>query len=236
MAPFALVTGAADRIGKGLALALAESGYDIFLHYNSSTEKAENTQQLIEKTGRKCILKQADFRNEAEVHSLISDCVKEGSVEVLINNASVFIESNIETEGSALLEELFATNFKAPYTLTKQFVKHCGEGLIINLLDTKINQNQTGHLDYLLTKKALEAFTKLSAVQLAPEIRVNGIAPGLILPPEDKSDDYLQQRAKNIPLKKTGSVEQLARAMKFLIESPFVTGEIIYVDGGEHLD
>ena len=235
MAPFALVTGAADRIGKGLALALAKLGYDIFLHYNSSIKKAKNTQHLIEQTGRKCMLKKADFRVEEEVCSLIENCAKEGTLEVLINNASVFVESDIEMEGSGLLDELFQTNFKAPYILTKQFARHCRKGLIVNILDTKINQHHTKHLDYLLSKKNLEAFTYLSATQLAPSIRVNGIAPGLILPPENKSENYLQKLAKNIPLQQTGSVKQLAQAMQFLIENRFITGEIIHVDGGEHL-
>lgn len=235
MPPFALVTGAADRIGKGLALALAELGYDIFLHYNSSDNKAENTRQLIEDAGRRCILKQADFRDEEEVCSLIPDCEKEGPIEVLINNASTFVESDMETEGAALLDELFTTNFKAPYLLTKQFARHCGKGLIINMLDTKINQNTTKHLDYLLSRKNLETFTYLSAVQLAPDIRVNGIAPGLILPPEGKPEDYMQEMAMGIPLRKTGTVQQLAGAVQFLISNSFVTGEIIHVDGGEHL-
>src|SRR5699024_2128396 len=210
-----LVTGGADRIGKALALSLAEKGYNIFLHYNSSLDKAKDTQQLIEKTGRHCILKQANFYQQEAVQALIKDCLDDGPIEILVNSASNFVKSTMETEGTALLEQLFETNFKAPYILTKQFARHCQKGLIVNLLDTKINKHQTQHLDYLLTKKALEAFTQLTAVQLAPHIRVNAIAPGLILPPEGQTEVYLQQMAQHIPLQQTGSLEQVAGAMEF---------------------
>lgn len=235
MPSFALVTGASRRIGKACALELADMGYNIFLHYNTSKKEAVNTQRLIEDFGRKCILKQANFKDEKEVSALIKDCIKDGVLEILVNNASVFVESNFETEGCSLLDNLFAANFKAPYILTKQFAKYCGKGVIINLLDTKINQYKTRHLDYLLTKKLLEEFTYLSATELAPRIRVNGIAPGLILPPEDKSEDYLNELAKDIPLNKTGSLQELMQALRFLVENTFITGEVIHVDGGEHL-
>lgn len=232
---FALVTGASARIGKALALSLADIGYNILLHYRSSREKAERTRQQIEETGRTCILKQADFSDEESVRSLWASCIAEGNIEVLVNNASLFVESDIQTAGTKLLDRLFKTNFKAPYILTKQFGRSVQQGVIINLLDTKVNHPQTGHLDYLLTKKMLEAFTEISADQLAPDIRVNGIAPGLILPPDDKTEDYLQQKATAIPMEKTGSVQQLVHAMRFFINNEFVTGEVINVDGGEHL-
>lgn len=235
MKKFALVTGAADRIGKAFALALAHIGYDIFLHYNTSNTKAEETKRLIEKKGRQCILKQANFEEKEEVSRLIPDCQKQGDIEMVINNASRFVKSDIQTEGTALLEELYSVNFVAPYLLTKQFARHCGRGQLINIIDTKINQYQTEHLDYLLTKKSLEHFTHLSAVQLAPDIRVNGIAPGLVLPPEGESGEYVRERAEEVPLRQSGTLEQLTKTLRFLIDNPFVTGEVIHVDGGEHL-
>lgn len=235
MAKFALITGAADRIGKSFALALARMEYHIFLHYNTSKEKAVDTAKLIENMGQKCILKQADFKSEEQITHLINDCCEEKDLKILINNASNFVESSFDAQGSTLLDDLYKVNFIAPYILTKQFASQCREGLIINMLDTKINQHKTKHLDYLLTKKSLEDFTYLSAAHLAPDIRVNGIAPGLILPPEDKSDDYLENMAKGIPLQKPGAPEHLNQALKLLVENPFITGEVISVDGGEHL-
>ena len=111
MSSFALVTGAAGRIGKAFAQTLAEMGYHIFLHYNTSREKAEQTRKLIEETGQRCILKQADFRKEKEVRRLMADCCEEGALEILINNASKFVKSDIKTKGTGLLDEMFETNF-----------------------------------------------------------------------------------------------------------------------------
>lgn len=235
MKKFALITGAADRIGRAFAIALAQMGYHIFLHYNRSEQKAVATSKLIEEKGQECVLKQADFKDEEQVTQLIKDCSEEGKIEILINNASNFVESSFDTRGAVLLDDLYKVNFKAPYILTKQFAKYCKDGLIVNMLDTKINQHKTKHLDYLLTKKSLEDLTYMSAIQLAPQIRVNGIAPGLILPPENESEDYLEEMAKDIPLRKTGALEQLTQALKFLINNSFITGEVIEVDGGEHL-
>jgi len=235
MDSFALITGAAARIGKSYALKLADMGYNIFLHYNSSKEQARKTKQLIEESGQKCYLKQADFLDGAAVQALITDCTKQGSVEILINNASFFTESSMETEGNELYDRMHKINFKAPYILTKQFAQHCGQGLVINLLDTKIAKTHTRHFDYLLTKKTLQSFTGIAATQLGPSIRVNGIAPGPVLAPEDKSDSYLQEKARDNPLQRTGSLEQLEQALEFLVQNEFITGQVIYVDGGEHL-
>ena len=235
MDSFALITGAAARIGKAYALKLADLGYNIFLHYNSSEKQARETQQLINERGQKCYLKKADFRDDSAIQGLIADCAKQGSLEILINNASYFMESSIKTEGHELYDLMHQINFKAPYILTKEFAKHCGHGHVINLLDTKIAKNYTQHFDYLLTKKTLESFTNIAATQLGPDIRINGIAPGLVLPPEGKSDNYLKKKAHEIPLQHTGSLEQLEKALEFLVQNEFLTGQVIYVDGGEHL-
>lgn len=235
MGKHALITGAADRIGKAFALELAGAGYNIFLHYNSSEDKAKATQKLVKELGQDCILKQADFKKEEEVRALVSSCQEDGVVDVLINNASNFVESDMATEGSKLLHDLESANFTAPYILTKQFARHCKEGLIVNMLDTKIRQHTTNHLDYVLTKKSLEDFTYLSATQLAPDIRVNGIAPGLVLAPEGEPEGYLEEMAENIPLQEVGTLKQLSSALKFFLNNSFITGEVIHVDGGEHL-
>jgi NAD(P)-dependent dehydrogenase (short-subunit alcohol dehydrogenase family) len=102
-------------------------------------------------------------------------------------------------------------------------------------LDTAITKNKTAYADYLLSKKSLAEFTKLAAVQFAPHIRVNGIAPGLILPPRNKTNNYLNRLARNVPLKKKGTPNQIALSIQYLLESEYITGEIIFVDGGEHL-
>lgn len=235
MPSFALVTGASKRIGKAIALTLADMGYDILLHYNRSMKAADATAQLIEDKGQRCRLKQANLQNDEDVRNLIGDLPESVSLEILVNNASIFGKSNIKSGDIGYFDTLFDVNFRAPYILTKIFGLRCQNGLILNLLDTKINKNKSEYADYWLTKKTLEAFTRLSATQLAPDIRVNGIAPGLILPPEGKDQAYLQSMAPSIPLKSIGDLEKLTQTVKFLVDNTFVTGEIIHVDGGEHL-
>ncbi len=235
MPGFALITGASDRIGKSFAISLAHLGYDILLHYNSSEEKAKNTQKRIRSIGRECLIRQADFKNEKQVTELISGFQQEKPIEILINNASDFIKSNIHTEGFELLDHHFDINFKAPYLLTKSFAKKYKEGLIINILDGDVGKNKTEYLDYLMSKKALEALTYMSAVQLAPHIRVNGIAPGIILPPKGESEAFIEELAKKIPLQRVGDPQNLIEALSFFVQNKFITGQVIFVDGGGRL-
>lgn len=231
----ALITGASDRIGKAFAEALSEKGYHIFLHYNSSIAKAQETQKEIRERGGSCELAQADFSDESQVYTMIRKICKSRQLDLLVNCASRFVESDIYDAGHELLDQLFKSNFKAAYILTKEYARFHERGLIINILDTKVKQNYTDHLDYLLTKKLLKDFTLLSATQLAPGFRVNGIAPGIILPPPGKDETYTENLAQDIPLKHSGNTQDLVKAMNFFLESDFVTGEIIYVDGGENL-
>ena len=126
-------------------------------------------------------------------------------------------------------------NFKIPFLLTKSFARVFGKGNIINFVDTKVTKNSTVHLDYILSKKLLKDFTKISALELAPNIRVNGIAPGLILPPPGKDETYLLNLAKSIPLKTIGNLDEILKAVQFILDSYFFTGQILYIDGGDHL-
>lgn len=154
---------------------------------------------------------------------------------LLINNASIFQPSALGRAGLKDLDDHWAVNFRSPYILTCDFARLCKRGQIINILDTKITKFKTAYMGYLISKKSLGEFTKMSAVALAPNIRVNGISPGIILPPKDKGVEYLKKRAANIPLLRSGSVEYIVQAVNFLIDNEFVTGQNILVDGGEHL-
>lgn len=230
-----LITGASDRVGKAFALALAEKGYHCIIHYNSSAEKAERTKKEVEAAGGQCTLLQAGFTDEKAVEALLDKVPGNIHLDILINCASMFIESSIHDEGYGLLDKLMKINFKAPYILTKKYAEKYKTGLIVNILDTKVAGNYTKHLDYLLTKKLLKDFTLISATQLGPDIRVNGIAPGIILPPPGKDETYTDKLAQGIPLKQSGNPGELVKALNYLIDADFVTGQIIYVDGGEHL-
>lgn len=238
MKNYALVTGSSDRIGKSVAIHLAKQGYNIVLHYNSSVKKAQKVKNEIEslKNKVKVEILQINFLENNDFDKIFKELKKRKiTVEVLVNCASDFVPSNFKDIGSEILEKEFTINFKNAYLLTKAFARVSGKGNIINFLDTKVSKNETVHLDYILSKKLLKDFTKISAVELAPNFRVNGIAPGLILPPEGKDESYLLNLAKNIPLKTIGSLEEILKAVQFILDSQFFTGQILYIDGGEHL-
>lgn len=238
MKKYALVTGGADRIGKAVAIHLAKQGYHLLLHYNSSSEKAQKVKEEIEslETGVSAQLLQIDFLANNDFDQILEDLKKKNiTLEVLVNCASDFIPSDFKKVGSELLDKELTINFKNPYLLTKAFARVYDKGNIINFIDTKVTKNHTVHLDYILSKKLLQDFTKISAVELAPNFRVNGIAPGLILPPEGKDESYLLNLAKNIPLKTIGNLEEILKAVQFILDSPFFTGQTLFIDGGEHL-
>ena len=237
MKTYALITGGSDRIGKAVAIHLAKEGYHLVLHYNSAKEKAENLQMHIESTYKvKVELLQINFLKENDFDRIFEDFKKKNiTIEVLVNCASDFIPSSFNELGSELFDKEMTINLKIPYLLTKAFARVFGKGNIINFVDTKVAKNKTVHLDYILSKKLLKDFTKISAVELAPNIRVNAIAPGLILPPEGKDESYLLNLAKDIPLKTVGNLDEILKAFQFILDSYFFTGQILYIDGGEHL-
>jgi len=232
----ALITGGAKRIGAAIALHLADLGYNIALHYNSSHQKANELSQLIRQKGVKCQLFQCDIGEEKDMLQLIPTVYNTfKNLNLLINNASIFHRATLQKTDAALFTNHFNINLKAPFFLSRDFAQQCQKGHIINILDTKITQNDKNYLAYTLSKKGLAELTKTMALELVPNIRVNGIAPGYILPPAEASEKYLAKRKKNIPLKQTGNMSYIIQAISYLIDNKFVTGEILYVDGGEHL-
>ncbi|WP_124642306.1 SDR family NAD(P)-dependent oxidoreductase [Amniculibacterium aquaticum] len=236
MKKYALVTGSSDRIGKSVAIHLAKMGYNLLLHYNSSSEKAEKVKSEILKIGVQAETLHFNFLENNDYDAALAELKNRGiALEILVNTASDFVPSNFEMKGKDLLEKEMKINFENAYLLTKAFARTYSQGCIINFLDTKVTKNHSEHLDYLLSKKMLSEFTKLSALELAPHFRVNGIAPGLILPPKDKDETYLLNLAKNIPLKTIGNLDEINKALQFIIESYFFTGQILYIDGGDHL-
>ena len=232
----ALVTGAAKRIGQAMAITLAKRGYDIALHYHSSYPNVQKTAQLIKRHNVQCRLFSCDLSQESSTQKLISDVKNEfGHLNLLINSASIFIPSVFDGQNLNLFNKHFNINLKAPFILMSEFARLCKRGQIVNLLDTNIVKNKTSYVAYLLSKKALGELTKMAAVSLAPAIRVNGIAPGLILPPEGKSKGSLQKRAQQIPLKHVGNTRSICQSLEFLLDNKYLTGQILFNDGGEHL-
>jgi NAD(P)-dependent dehydrogenase (short-subunit alcohol dehydrogenase family) len=231
----ALITGSADRIGRAIALALADKGFDIALHYSSSDVKANETKNEILKKNVRCSLFKADFNKPDDIISMYDDASGRFKIEVLVNSASVFYESSLNDSNFSSIDNFINVNLKAPYLLTKLFAVRSQKGLIINLLDAVITKNSGMNFDYLLSKKSLAEFTKMSAKALGPDIRVNAIAPGIILPPKGKGIDYINNLALNIPLKRPGSIENITETVNFFITNDYITGQIIFVDGGMNL-
>ena len=243
-----LVTGGAKRLGKEIAILFAGLGYDIALHYNSSFDEAVEVATIIKKKyDINCNIYKADLSNENELLNLANDISSDFSnIEILINSASIFTRANIKNTDFNTFNDNFNINLKAPFFLTKffceQVIKQEKSNInnfnIINLLDTKIDKkNQTVYSAYSLSKMALAEFTKLSAIEYAENnIRVNGIAIGTILPPEvDSQFNKISNLKNNNLLGRIGNVENLKKTILFLLDNDFITGEIIFVDGGEKL-
>ncbi len=231
-----LVTGAAKRLGQAIAVHLASKGYNIALHYNSSKIEAMKTAQALYKKGVRCELFAADLSDEAQVKTILPAVYKAfGNLSLLVNSASIFIPNAFGDEDLTLFKRHWQINYETPYILSCAFHRLVRKGQIINFIDTNVGQYQTAYADYLTTKKALAEFTKMSAVAWGPNIRVNGISPGMILEPVNNQKDDRQRRADKIPLKRVGDQQYILKAMDYLLGNDYVTGQIIAVDGGESL-
>lgn len=231
----AFITGGAKRLGHAVALHLAAQGYNIALHYNSSKPEAMKTAQAIYKKGRRCELFACDLGNERAVANLLPQVHKAFSgLNLLINSASIFIPNKFGDQDLKLFKAHWDINYKAPYILSCAFARLAKQGHIINFIDTNVVKYESRHADYLVTKKALGEFTKMAAVEWGPKIRVNGISPGMILPPVNRADDR-KARAAKIPLQRVGDPRYIVQTLQFLLDNDYVTGQIIAVDGGEGL-
>lgn len=232
----ALVTGASRRIGRAISLALADEGVNIVVHYNRSAGDAEQLCRELKTIGIKCLAVHADLSKSDDLGDLIQKALElTGSLDILVNNASVFAESKIDTVTFDEFVEAMRINAWAPFALGREFAHRLKKGKIVNLIDTRHLDFDWSHVAYILSKKMLAEMTRMMAVHFAPDTAVNAVAPGLILPPEGKDEEYLQKLAHTVPLNRHGEAEDVAQAVVFLLKSDFMTGEVVYVDGGRHL-
>jgi NAD(P)-dependent dehydrogenase (short-subunit alcohol dehydrogenase family) len=236
----ALVTGGSNRLGKAIAVGLAENGLNVAITYTRSAEKANETVAYIRTLGRESIAIKVDFeQNPADMKPIIENVIDTfGNLGILVNNAAVFEEGNWDTTTEENWDRHFSINLKAPFFLSQVFAQTVikgQQGHIINIADWRGVRPGTGHMAYTLTKTALIGLTKSLALALAPEIQVNAIAPGMILPPPGKDIKALEHMASKIPAARIGSPEEIVNAVIYLVRSDFVSGELIYVTGGEHL-
>jgi hypothetical protein len=232
----ALVTGGAKRIGKATAVGLAKQGVNIIIHYGKSENEARKLRDEIVELGRKSWIVSANLGNPESCKELIAQAYRlSGEIDILVNNASIFSANDVNDVRLEDIEANMLTNAWAPFLLTRYFSEKTQHGKIINILDTRVAGYDFNHFAYYLSKRMLEILTRSMALKLAPNITVNAIAPGLILPPEGKDYTYLEQQKDTVPLKKYGSVSDIVETVIFLLRSDFVTGQIVYVDGGKHL-
>ena len=232
-----LITGAAKRIGKALALGFAARGIHICLHYNSSEKEAEKTASEVRKLGVKCIPLKVNLSSTKEVEALLDASWNFQPLTGLINNASIFDSTTLDSETTDTWNKTFAINLTSPMLLSKLFAQRLNRnsGAILNLLDFRYAKTDTEHFGYGLSKSALGNLTKTLAVALAPSIRVNGLALGAILPPPTP---YVEKKIlAKVPLKRWGTLEEVVDAAAFLcLQQSSITGEILHIDGGRHLN
>ncbi|HEX4199522.1 MAG TPA: SDR family oxidoreductase [Caulobacteraceae bacterium] len=233
----ALVTGAARRIGRELALEAANAGYSVVVHHHHSAEDAENVCGEIEAMGGHAHALAADLDDEAALPALIDEArAAIGPLSLLVNNASLFEDDRLETLTPASWDAHMAANFRAPVLLSQAFAKQAPAGaLIVNIIDQRVLRPTPRFFSYALSKAGLWSATAMMAQALAPNIRVNGIGPGPTLPSVYQSAEEFAAEAGNIPLAQRITPGEIAQALAYLIDAASVTGQLIAVDGGQHL-
>jgi pteridine reductase len=236
-----LITGAAKRIGKELALSFFNKGWDIVIHFNSSKEEAEAiAHKMNSERSNSAMLAQANLDNANEVEKLVKKILlKKGSIDALINNASTFYPTPIGTFSEENWNALMGSNLKAPLFLIQSLHKELekNKGFIINVTDINVDGALVNHSIYLAAKSGLQTLTKSLAKELAPNIRVNAIAPGAILEPPNT--EWTSEQKNNIinavPMKRMGTEKDIVDAAIYLSEAEYVTGQILNIDGGKSL-
>ncbi|MDM7925418.1 MAG: SDR family oxidoreductase [bacterium] len=232
----ALITGGAARIGKALVLALVERGYDIALHCRNSERQAVRLAGAVKRAGRECGVFCCDLSDPAAVSELIPAVAgRFPHCRLLVNNASVFERGTLRDLSPSDWRRIMAVNLDAPVFLTRSFAAAFRSGHVVNLCDAKAAANFTSHFAYTMSKKALLDFTAMSAAALGPAVRVNAVAPGLILPSMEFKTRDLVRLSAGLPLGRKGAVSDVVSAVLFLEDNPYVTGQVIFADGGMHL-
>lgn len=232
----ALVTGAARRLGREVALALAERGADIVVHYRRSRGEAERVCRELKRRKVRAWPIAADFERPGEAEMLIARAwAAAGRLDILINSASTFPAGTLADMEFADLMTCARVNAWTPFILGRDFARRAGRGKIVNLLDTRLDGSDPRHAAYILSKQMLHDLTLMMAASLAPHFTVNAVAPGLILPPPGKDKGYLRTLAGTVPLGRHGAPADVTQAVLYLLEADYVTGQVIFVDGGRHV-
>lgn len=234
----ALVTGAGRRVGRAIAVALAQVGMHVAVHYNRSVDGARGTAQLIKDAGGEAFLVQADLRDLTACEQLIDSLVLEhGELHTLVNSAAEMVRTPVGEVSQKVWDDMFALNVRAPFFLAQRAAHALGlaKGSIVNIADLAAFETWTGYVPHGMTKAAIVQMTRALAHALAPDVRVNAIAPGVVMLPEEFDADIAEHLRRTTPLQRFGSAEDVAQAVVYLLSAEFVTGEVMFVDGGRHV-
>lgn len=234
-----LITGAAKRIGRAIALGMAKAGWAVAVHHNRSAAAAAEVVAAIEEAGGRAVALPCDLSREAEVETLVERAAGAlGPLTCLVNNASLFEMDTIETVSRDSWDAHIETNLRAPLVLSQAFARQLPDGAqgnIINLLDQRVWKLTPYFLSYTVSKMGLWTLTRTLAMALAPRIRVNGIGPGPTLPSARQTPEQFEELCRAVPLGRGTTPEEICEAVLFLLSAPAVTGQMIALDGGEHL-
>ncbi|MFN3416115.1 MAG: SDR family oxidoreductase [Caldimonas sp.] len=238
--PVVLITGAARRLGRAIANDLAAQGWDIALHHRASAADAEQTAAQCHGAGARVAVLAADLADEAACQALVPQAVAAlGRLDAVVNNASLFEYDDALTTRFASMQRHWSVNTAAPVVLAQALARHLGgggrRGCVVNLLDQKLWNPNPDYFAYTLSKAALESATTLLAQALAPAVRVVGVAPGVTLPSGPMSDAEFAASHRMTPLQRSSTPEDIAQAVRFVLQSPAITGTTLLVDGGQHL-
>jgi NAD(P)-dependent dehydrogenase (short-subunit alcohol dehydrogenase family) len=235
----ALVTGAAQRIGRAIALALGRAGFDVAVHCHTSCDAAVATCEAIQRLGRRASLLRADLAKETETQSLLPQAAAAlGPIGVLVNNASPFDRDEWHDATRASWDAHIEPGLRAPFVLMQHFARALpadAEGVVINMLDQRVWSITPHFVSYTVAKAGLWALTRSMALALAPRIRVNGIGPGPALPNTRQTQEQFTRQSESVPLRRGTSPEEIARAVLAILALPAMTGQMLALDGGQHL-
>jgi pteridine reductase len=234
----ALVTGAGRRLGRAIALALGARGMQVGVHYGSSAVGARETATEIERAGGRAVCLHADLTDAGAPAALVDDAAAAlGRLDVLVNSAAVMVRTPVGEVTSADWDAMFAVNLRAPFFAAQAAAPHLARqrGAIVNLADLAAFETWPGYVPHGISKAGIVQMTRALARVLAPDVRVNAVAPGTVLLPESWPEDTARRLAETTPLRRLGSPDDVVRAVIFLLESNYVTGETIVVDGGRRI-
>ena len=235
MSPVAMVTGGAVRIGRAITVGLAKCGYDVVVNYHTSEKAARDLEALLTGQGREVLLAHGDISTQEAVEK-IGRSVRErfGRLDVLVNSASSFLSTPLLEIDSEEWDYVLGVNLKGPHLTVREFAPllKASSGCVVNIADHMGLKPMLRHAHHSVAKSALMHLTRIQAMAMAPEVRVNAVAPGLVLAPEGMEEAQLGTEIEATLVKRSGTPEDVVRAVLFLVQSPYVTGETVVVDGG----